>query len=69
MKEVAWIDVKVELPDYEVPVYLKLSNGDKFVGFRDFTDKQGERYVLLSKSNKRDDSKIEYWAKLDFPNF
>lgn len=62
-----WVDVKDHLPDYEVPVYLKLSNGDKFVGFRDFTDKLGERYVLLSKHTKNSETKVAYWAKLEYP--
>lgn len=63
-----WIDVKTDLPDYEVPVFLKSPTGI-YVGFRESSNKDGETYIVLEKPKVSDPiDKISHWMPINLPS-
>jgi hypothetical protein len=67
-----WISVDVDLPDYEVPVFLQNDKGNVNVGMRTHTNVTGERYILLLHTSlevhtKYEGAKTIYWAELNIP--
>ena len=57
-----WISVKDELPEYKKHVLLT-KNNHVFAGWRECTNEDGEKYIILHEEDYIDnEEKISHWA-------